>query len=97
MKSPNRYTQCLALIGAMATTAAFAQISSINSGVITPRVFNDMPGATGTYLNSYPASITLGESGAYRTNSGPQLLGIFEQRLQPLHFVGRRSRVHGFL
>jgi len=38
-------------------------LGGINSAVITPRVFNDIPGATGTYLNSYPGSITLGEAG----------------------------------
>jgi hypothetical protein len=44
-------------------SGAYAQVGSINSAVITPRVFNDVPGAVGTYLNSYPGSITLGESG----------------------------------
>jgi hypothetical protein len=44
-------------------SGAYAQVSSINSAIITPRLFNDVPGATGTYLNSYPGSITLGESG----------------------------------
>jgi hypothetical protein len=51
------------IIGFAATTGANAQVSSINSAVIVPRVFNDVPGATGTYINTYPGSITLGESG----------------------------------
>jgi hypothetical protein len=49
----------------LAATGAFAQISSINSAVIDQRVFNDYPGATGTYLNLYPGSITLGEAGEF--------------------------------
>jgi hypothetical protein len=57
-------------LGLAVANGASAQISSINSAVIQPRVFNDMPGATGNYNNSYPGSITLGESGAWRTNSG---------------------------
>lgn len=51
-------------------SGAWAQISSINSATVTPRVFNDFPGATGNYVNNYPTSITLGESGAFRTTSG---------------------------
>jgi PEP-CTERM motif len=50
--------------------AAQAQVSSINSAILMPRVFNDMPGGTGTYLNAYPASITLGEAGISRVASG---------------------------
>jgi len=64
------YIYSIGLIGLAVTTGANAQISSINSAVITPRVFNDFPGATGNYINSYPGSITLGESGAFRAASG---------------------------
>lgn len=46
----------------VAVSTAHAQISSINSTVIESRVFNDVPGATGTYVNNYPGSITLGEA-----------------------------------
>lgn len=53
-----------------AATGAWAQISSINSAVVTPRVFNDFPGATGNYVNNYPGSITIGETGAGRATSG---------------------------
>jgi hypothetical protein len=70
MKFLKCYTTYATLISLAAGTGAFAQISSINSGVITPRVFNDMPGATGNYVNSYPGSITMGESGAFRAASG---------------------------
>jgi len=69
MKLQN-YKRYAILIGLAATSGAYAQISSINSAVITSRVFNDMPGAVGTYNNSYPGSITIGETGSYKTNSG---------------------------
>ena len=39
-----------------------AQVSSINSAVIVPRVFNDIPSASGSYINAYPSSIILKES-----------------------------------
>src|SRR5579864_1514851 len=57
---------CLAV-----ANGATAQISSINSAVITPRVFNDFPGATFTSVNNYPSSITLGEAGAYNSATAP--------------------------
>lgn len=65
MKSLQTSTCRAALIGLCLASAsgAYAQISTINSVVITPRVFNDVPGAIGTYVNVYPGSITLGESG----------------------------------
>ncbi len=47
----------------LAVAVGHAQVSSINSAFLDPRVFNDVPGATGNYVNSYPGSITLGESG----------------------------------
>jgi len=53
----------LVAVGFASVGGARAQVSSINSVYIHPRVFNDIPGATGTYLNSYPGSVTLGESG----------------------------------
>ena len=63
-----RYALCTGMI--LVANAAVGQISSINSAVITPRVFNDFPTATGNYVNSYPGSITMGESGAYRAAAG---------------------------
>jgi hypothetical protein len=54
----------------IASTGAYGQISSINSAYIHEGVFNDMPGATRTFNNSYPGSITLSESNVSRTNSG---------------------------
>jgi len=68
----HRNTRVWLLVGFCLAVAsgAWAQISSINSAIIQPRIFNDFPGATGTYLNNYPSSLTIGESGAWRTNSG---------------------------
>jgi len=74
MNSLQRYTCKATIIGLClaAASGAYAQpfgTPPINSVVITPRVYNDFPTATGTYNNSYPVSITLGESGEY--NTGP--------------------------
>jgi hypothetical protein len=51
------------IIGFAAASGAYAQVSTINSATIIPRVFNDVPGATFTPNNSYPGSITFSESG----------------------------------
>jgi hypothetical protein len=50
-------------VGLVAATGAYAQVRSINSAIVTSRVFNDVPGAAGSYPNNYPSSIGLGESG----------------------------------
>jgi PEP-CTERM motif len=52
-----------------AANGAYAQVGSINS-VFISHVFNDMPGATVTPVNSYPGSVSLGESGVTRPASG---------------------------
>lgn len=71
MKNYNRISITLAVAGiCLAAIGAYAQIPSINSAIITPRYFDNFPGATGTYINNYASSITLGESGAWSTNSG---------------------------
>jgi hypothetical protein len=43
-------------------TSALAQVSSINSAQINPRVFNDVPGATLTTVNAYPGLISFNEA-----------------------------------
>lgn len=63
MSLTQSYTRYTAVLGLLAATGAYAQVGSINSAIITPRVFNDIPGATGTYINNYGSSITFGESG----------------------------------
>jgi hypothetical protein len=71
MTSLQRYTCKATLVGLClaAASGAYAQVSSINS-VIISHVFNDIPGATPSSFNSYPGSVTLNESGVSRTNSG---------------------------
>jgi hypothetical protein len=71
MTSTPRNIRVWTLIGLCLSVAsgAWAQISSINSAVITPRVYNDFPGAVGTYNNNYPTSILIGETGAGRATA----------------------------
>ena len=49
------------LLGLVAATGAYAQVSTINSANVTTRVYNDVPGATLTSFNSYPSLIVFGE------------------------------------
>jgi hypothetical protein len=56
---------CLGLVG-----SAYAQVRSINSVVVLPRLFNDIPGATGTYINRYPGFISFSEAGVSQTSGG---------------------------
>ncbi len=56
------------LLGLVVATGAYAQVSTINSAVIHPRVFNDIPGAmlnVGTIYQPYPSpsSISFTEQG----------------------------------
>lgn len=46
----------------MLPTAVFAQVSSINSAIVHPRVFNDIPTATFGLANNYPVSLKFTES-----------------------------------
>ncbi len=55
------YTRCAAVVGLAAANGAFAQISTINSAVYTPRQFNDVPGATLTVVSNYPSFISFEE------------------------------------
>jgi hypothetical protein len=57
MNSLQRYTCQSAIVGLCLTAAAgaYAQVSSINSVIIDPRVFNDVPGATLTTFANYPS------------------------------------------
>jgi hypothetical protein len=56
------------LVGLVAATGAYAQVSTINSSVVTSRVFNDIPGATFTSINSY--NISLSETGVSKPAGG---------------------------
>jgi hypothetical protein len=52
------------IIGFAAATGAFAAgVTSINSAVVTPRVFNDVTNATFTGINNYPTFIAFAETG----------------------------------
>ncbi len=65
MNSLQRYTCKATIIGLClaAATGAYAQVGSINSAIIQPRLFNDIPGATFTPVNAYPGLISLSEAG----------------------------------
>ncbi len=52
----------LAGMGMLAVSVADAQISTINSALIRPRVFNDAPASTFTSVNNYPALISLSDA-----------------------------------
>jgi hypothetical protein len=56
------------LLGLVAATGAYAQIGTINSAVITSRVFNDIPGATFTSVNGFFTSLS--EAGVSRPAPG---------------------------
>src|ERR1043166_5593304 len=49
------------LLIAGASHSVFAQISSINSAVYTPRQYNDVPLATLTVVSNYPSLISFEE------------------------------------
>jgi hypothetical protein len=64
MKSLQRYTTKAALAGLCLAAAggAYAQVSSINSLFVDPRVFDDMPAATLTTVNNSPSGISFTEA-----------------------------------
>ncbi len=51
------------VIGLVVSGVAYAQVSTINSAVVKSRVFNDVPNATFSSLNTYPGAVMLQESG----------------------------------
>jgi hypothetical protein len=64
-------SQCYAvLVGLVIATGVNAQVSTINSGVVQSRVFNDIPGATFSQINDYPTSISLTEAGVSKATAG---------------------------
>src|ERR1035438_3563806 len=71
MTSFHRYTCNATLIGLClaAANGAYAQVGTINSAIINPRVYNDIPGATLTSVALYPAVIGFDESHV-STNNG---------------------------
>ncbi len=65
MTSLQRCACNAALIGlcVAAANGAYAQVSTINSAIVEPRVFNDVSGATLTTVSSYPGTISFTEAG----------------------------------
>src|SRR5258707_11007909 len=55
-----------ALFAGLTVSGAFAQISTINSAVYTPRQFNDVPAATLTVVSNYPSLISFEEQNVSR-------------------------------
>src|SRR6266404_1159533 len=60
MTSFQRSAYC-AMFAALTVSGAYAQISTINSAVYTPRQFNDVPAATLTVVSNYPSLISFEE------------------------------------
>lgn len=58
-----RYTYLTVILSLAAANGVFAQVSSINSDIVTSRIFNDVPGASFNQINSYPSFIAFSEQG----------------------------------
>jgi hypothetical protein len=56
-----QYARCATALSLAVANGAFAQISTINSAVYTPRQFNDIPAATLTVVSNYPSLISFEE------------------------------------
>jgi hypothetical protein len=54
----SKVNACVLLAGILAANGAWAQISTINSAVYTPRQFNDIPTSTLTVVSNYPTFIS---------------------------------------
>src|SRR5580692_2236989 len=63
----SRHTTALAF-GFTLALGANAQVSSINSAQIVPRVFDDIPTATLIIISNYPTEISFTESNVFKTN-----------------------------
>ena len=63
-----RYAFFAALVALGAVSAAHAQVSSIDSAVVIPRVFNDIPGAKFSAITNYPVEISFAETNVTQTN-----------------------------
>jgi hypothetical protein len=73
MTSLQRYTCNVAVIGlclAAASGACAQGVNTINSAVINPRVWGDIPLATVTVVSNYPSLISFNEQNVSRTNGG---------------------------
>lgn len=59
----NVYRAALIGVGLAAANGAYAQVSSINSVILHPRTFNDMPSSTLTTFNNYSSLIYFNDQG----------------------------------
>jgi len=69
---PRTLRICLAAViglACAATNTAYAQISTINSVVVQPRVLDDLPNAGLTIVTNYPALISFTETNVSTTNT----------------------------
>jgi hypothetical protein len=57
-----------ALAGLSAVSGAYAQVGSINSGIVHTRVFNDVPGSTVAVVNKYPTGVSITDVGVSTAN-----------------------------
>jgi PEP-CTERM motif len=63
-----RLIRFAALVGLVAVNGAYAQVGSINSVVVSSRIFNDIPGATFSSVNGFYTSLT--EAGVSKPAAG---------------------------
>jgi hypothetical protein len=61
MSSMKRLVRFAGFVVLVAASGAYAQVSTINSAVVTPRVFNDVTNATFNGINSYSTFIAFTE------------------------------------
>jgi len=61
MTSLQHSAYCGIIISLVVANGAYAQVSTINSAVVNPRAFNDIPGATLTTVATYPSVISFNE------------------------------------
>ena len=58
-----RFLRYITVVSMAVGCAAYAQVNTINSAKVTPRFFNDIPGAVLTTVNNYPSLISFSEVG----------------------------------
>jgi hypothetical protein len=58
-----RFLLCAVVSGLGVASGALAGVTSINSAVVTPRLFHDITNATFTGINNYPTFIAFAETG----------------------------------
>lgn len=63
MTSLQRYACYATLIGLAVANVAYAQIDTINSAIIQPRQFNDVPDSSLTVVDNYPSGIEFSDFG----------------------------------